>query len=265
MTVSPPASPAAPVSGSDGSAAEAGRPHIERVMHELKIRTLEVVSSERLTPHMQRITLTGEDLADFASPAFDDHVKITVADSAGEPVRREYTPRVFDREKRALVLDFALHDAGPATRWALETKAGDTLTVGGPRGSRIIRGSISSWLLVGDETALPAIGRMIEEAEDGTRIAVVAGVPGAADEQRFESKADVSVTWVHRPEAQSAEPAVLLDAVKALTLSPETFIWIAAEASVAQAVKRYVLEDLGIDPCWIKSAGYWVKDQAAEA
>ncbi|MEG2961730.1 MAG: siderophore-interacting protein, partial [Janthinobacterium sp.] len=53
------------------------RPHaIERVRHDLKLRVLTVVRTEQLTPHMRRITLAGDDLEGFVSPAHDDHVKL---------------------------------------------------------------------------------------------------------------------------------------------------------------------------------------------
>ncbi|MFD1695749.1 siderophore-interacting protein [Roseibium aestuarii] len=243
-------------------------PRSERISIELKRRELTVSAHELFTPHMLRITLTGEDLSDFQSPGFDDNVKLflTVPGPDGEDVleRRSYTPRRFDVAARELVLDFALHDAGPATAWALEAQVGDTLVVGGPRGSRVVHGDISEWLLIGDETALPAIGRKVEEAPAGTRITVIAGVPGAEDEQQFDSAAEVTCQWLHRPEDQAAEIAPFLQAVRALEIGPRTFIWIAAEAAVAQALKAHVLDERGINPAWIKPSGYWVKGEAGK-
>lgn len=139
-------------------------PRIECVRHEPKSRLLRVEGSERLNPAMQRITFSGEDLRDFVSLSPDDHLKIVVPDSSGGSIRRDYTPRRYDSRTRTLVLDFALHAAGPAAQWALHARPGDGLQVCGPRGSAVIAPDVRRWLLIGDETALPAIGRRMEDA-----------------------------------------------------------------------------------------------------
>lgn len=236
-------------------------PHIERMRHELKRRDLTVLRSERLTPHMQRITLTGGDLEGFTSLAPDDHVKIFLP-NGGEPERRDYTPRRFDAAAGELVLDFALHDAGPATAWALTAAPGAKLNIGGPRGSQVIVGDIGHWLLIGDETALPAIGRRIEEAGAGTAITALIGVPGPEDEQEFVSAATVRTRWIHRPEAESADAEPLLAPLRDMDLPPRTFVWIAAEAGVTRALRAHLLEERGFAKHWIKASGYWVAGEA---
>ena len=50
-------------------------PGVTRVLHDLRLRLLEVVGVARVTPHLVRVTLGSEDLRDFVSPGFDDHVK----------------------------------------------------------------------------------------------------------------------------------------------------------------------------------------------
>ena len=138
---------------------------VRRVRHELKRRELEVLRVATLTPNFRSITFGGDSLADFVSESFDDHVKFILESGQAEPVRRDYTPRTFDRHARELTIEFALHGApsaqtfgssdGPITRWAAQAKAGDRVTVGGPRGSMIIPVDYDWHLLAGDETALP--------------------------------------------------------------------------------------------------------------
>ena len=111
---------------------------VRRVRHELKLRTLVVAQVTYPHPTLARVVLQGEDLADFVSLSFDDHVKLFVPDGAGGEARRDYTPRAFDTARRELVIEFALHGDGPATRWARQAAPGQTLRVGGPRGSMII-------------------------------------------------------------------------------------------------------------------------------
>lgn len=226
---------------------------ITRHRHELKRRHLTVREASRVTPNMIRILFEGDDLADFVSLGADDHVKLFVPTGTGEPERRDYTPRYFDQETRTLAIDFAVHDAGPATRWALDAKPGDTLDIGGPRGSMVIAPTFDWWLLVGDETALPAIGRRIEELPAGARIISVVTVADKSEEQSFTTQADHQATWVHRSldRADDAEP--ILAALKTLDLPDGGgFVWIAAEARVAR----------GHPLQWTKASGYWLKGVA---
>jgi NADPH-dependent ferric siderophore reductase len=259
----------------------------QRVRFELKSRRVAVQRTERLTPHMQRIVFTGPDLADFASLSPDDHVKLFFPDDvpegggpqdgasrnpgpgdgapgSGAPIqRRDYTPRRYDAKAQSLTIDFALHDAGPATRWALQAKAGDTLDFGGPRGSMVVEWSYDWWLLIGDETALPAIGRRVEEAPAGTRIITIGIVPGPEDEQRFDTRADHTALWVHRAPAQADDAAPVLQALQSLQLPQgEGYVWAAAEAGVAKAIRAHIRDQIGHPREWTKIVGYWKKGHA---
>jgi NADPH-dependent ferric siderophore reductase len=111
---------------------------VQRLRHELKFRELQVVRVNDVTPHLRAVTFTGESLADFVSPSFDDHVKLFIDTGAEEPARRDYTPRSFDNTKRELTLEFVLHGDGPAAGWASQAAPGQRVRIGGPRGSFLI-------------------------------------------------------------------------------------------------------------------------------
>ena len=239
----------------------AGLPVIRRVRHELKRRDLAVTRVERLTPHMIRVTLWGPDMDDFVSAAPDDHIKLFFPGEADQPEMRDYTPRRFDADG-FLVLDFVDHEAGPAADWARAALPGDRLQIGGPRGSAVVEGDIAAWLLIGDETALPAIGRRIEELAPGVPVTSIVAVPGAADEQVFESEAVHRAVWLHRPLEQATDPAPYLEALRGVELAPGTFVWIAAEAGVARAIRDYLTAERGLPLPWLKAAGYWVAGEA---
>ena len=233
---------------------------IERVRHDLKRRSLVVTSVDAITPAMLRVTLTGDDLADFTSLGADDHIKVFVP---GTSEMRDYTPRRYDNEARTLTVDFALHDAGPATAWARGAKPGDPLTVGGPKGSLVVSNTFDWWLLIGDETALPAIGRRLEELPAGTKVTTIIAVTGADEEQAFETACDHTAIWVHRPSDSNDDPAPLLAALKTMTLpSGDGFVWIGAEAQVARALRAEVTGPMRHPLSWLKASGYWVKGQA---
>ena len=235
-------------------------PFVERVRHELHRRTLTVVSKETLTPNMLRFVLTSDDLDSFVSASPDDHVKLFFQGENGDKEMRDYTPRRYDTQSKQLILDFAVHDAGPATQWAIDAQAGDTLNIGGPRGSQIVR-NVSNWVLFGDETALPAIGRRIEEMGPNDTVRAVITISDPADKQTFESAARQNVEYIVRPSGQADDPAPLLNALKAMDLSDDCFIWIAAEATVTRTLRTHLL-----DNDWpmnrIKAAGYWTKGLA---
>ncbi|MGY5802494.1 siderophore-interacting protein [Rhizobium sp. LEGMi12c] len=240
-------------------------PKIERVRHELKRRSLTVTAIERITPGMLRIRLAGEDLGDFVSLAPDDHIKVLVPGAGQEMDRRDYTPRQYDADARTLVIDFAVHEAGPATQWALDASVGDGLEIGGPRGSAVVSADIENWLLIGDETALPAIGRRIEEARAGVRVTAIAAVVGAAEHQTFQTDAQLDMRWAYRPLSEATDPSALMKILQSVDLQPGTFVWIAAEASVTRALRSYLVEERGYPLSWIKASGYWVKGKADTA
>ena len=238
-------------------------PRMERVRHELKVRSLRVESVSRVTPAMMRITFSGEDLADFASPAFDDHVKLLTPMKSGGVERRDYTPRRYDPQARTLIIDFAIHEAGPATRWALDAQPGDAIQIAGPKGSKVILAEdVQRWLLIGDETALPAIGRHIEEARAGVQITSVVAISGPEDRQDFATDAELTALWAQRALSDVGNPTALLARIERLKVQPNTFVWIAAEAGVARAIRNHFTEQRGHPPSWMKAAGYWVTGRA---
>jgi len=251
---------------------------VTRVRYEPRRRLLTVQSVQRLTPSMARITLGG-DLAGFVSSAYDDHVKVffplpgqsaptlpeqapngsVQAEGIERSPGRDYTPRRYDVGRNELVIDFALHDAGPATAWAAAAKPGQQLSIGGPRGSFVVPDDFDWYLFIGDETALPAIGRRLEELRTGVRAIVVAAVTGPEEEQTFESRADVEMIWVRRPLSRAEDSASLLDAVRALTLpkNGDGYAWAAGESQTAKLLRQHLVNERGFDKAWVKAAGYW--------
>jgi NADPH-dependent ferric siderophore reductase len=239
-----------------------GAPELRRVRYETRLRSLTVESVKQLTPGMRRILLTGEDLSDFSTASFDDHVKLLVPSADGIVERRDYTPRAFDRERRTLTLDFALHEAGPATRWALAARPGDRIQIAGPRGSTVISRSVRRWLLIGDETALPAIGRRIEEASAGEQITSLVAVARPAERQVFATKGRLTASWAYRSASAATDPTPLLALVRAVAIVPGTFVWVAAEAQVARALRTHLLDERAQPRGWMKAAGYWARGRA---
>jgi len=249
---------------------------IRRVRHEVKFRTLSVVSVEALTPGLRRIVLGGDDLDGFVSAGFDDHVKIfpvrngaaPVLPTLGpdgpvfpdpRPIMRDYTPRAHDAERRRLTIDFVTGHGGPATEWAEAASPGSVLGVGGPRGSFVVPTDFADHVLIGDETALPAIARRLEELPAGVRAHVIVEVDDAASRLTLDSAADLRVAWIARdgrPRGRSEDLAQAMAAALADVDPTDAYVWIAAESGVAKALRTKAL-DLEFDPRAMKAAGYW--------
>ena len=254
----------------------------QRVRHTLRFRVLDVSRVERITPHLVRVTLGGDALEGFTSPGFDDHAKLFFPDEATgaltlptagpdgpiwpegrKPTMRDYTPRRFDAATQTLEIDFALHQAGPATRWAEQAAVGQRLGVGGPRGSFIVPTDFDWHLLIGDDTALPAISRRLAELPKGARAVVLAEVDSAADQVDLPSAADVDIIWVHRDQALPGTPP-LLAALHAARLPTGAFhAWIGCESAHAKALRAHLIDECRANPKWIRASGYWRAGTAA--
>ncbi|ANJ58059.1 NADPH-dependent ferric siderophore reductase [Pseudomonas silesiensis] len=252
---------------------------IHRVMHEIKRRRLEVVRVVDLTPRMRRITLGGPELAGFVSLGTDDHVKLFFPQNAAEqatletlvigagkdngpmPAMRDYTPRRYDLDTLELDIDFVLHGDGPAATWAEQARPGQFLHIGGPRGSMIVPDMFDSYLLIGDETALPAIARRLEGLAANRRALVIVEVENGAEQQKLESPAQVNVIWVLREGGRNN----LLTTVKELQVpSGNLYAWVATESKVSRQIRRVLLDEHGLDEPFVKAVGYWRLDDTTE-
>lgn len=257
------------------SLAEARTP--QRVRHETRMRLLDVVGVADITPLMRRITLSG-DLAGFVSLGHADHIKCFFGQPGAAPVvpvigpngaefpeghprpqMRDYTPRFFDAATNTLDIDFVLHGDGPASSWAAQATIGQKLLIGGPRGSMIVPAAFDWYLLVGDETALPAIGRRIEELPAGARVLAVIEVDNPAEEQSFKTATDLSLTYVHRNGRPAGTTDLLVTAVAGLDFPQgDAHAFVACESTTSKALRQHLAEQRDFNPEWIRAAGYWL-------
>ena len=251
-------------------------PVIHRVTHEIKRRRLDVLRVVDITPRMRRITLGGPELAGFVSLGSDDHIKLMFPQNAAEqaalesptfsikgdgpqPAMRDYTPRRFDLSLGELDIDFVLHGDGPASTWAEQAQVGQHLYIGGPRGSMIVPDMFDSYLLIGDETALPAIARRLEELPAGRKVLAVIEIADAAEQQALHSAAELEVIWVLRGQVD------LLDTVRTLTLpSGALYTFVAMETKLSRQVRRVLLDTHKVDEAFLKAVGYWRAEGSEE-
>lgn len=257
---------------------------VQRVRHPVKVRLLHVKRITELSPYMRRITLTGDDLHGFLSASFDDHVKLLVPEKAGispslptlgekglvfaegqpEPAMRDYTPRRYNPETNELDIDFVLQHAGPATDWATHAEVGHPLGIAGPRGSFVTPVAFDWHLLIGDETAIPAIGRRLEELPASCKALVVIKTSSAQARISFSHECQLELHWVTEATPATSGPGALESAVRTLQLPTqgEGHVWAAGEYSDIRAVRQYLVDEAGVDKSRIRAASYWKRSQA---
>lgn len=247
---------------------------IHRVNHEIKQRRLQVLRVTELTPRMRRITLGGPELQGFVSLGSDDHVKLLFAMSAQEqaavearnlgrdggarPTMREYTPRRVDLAAGELDIDFVLHGDGPASTWAAQAVPGHELNIAGPRASMVVPDIFDSYLLIGDETAIPAIARRLDELPAGRQVLAVIQIEDEQERQPLPSKAQVEVIWVRRHDED------LLALLENLALPQgKLYSWVALEKTLTRQAKALLLAK-GAQEDALKAAAYWRADASAD-
>ncbi|GAM68752.1 hypothetical protein JCM19236_1074 [Vibrio sp. JCM 19236] len=171
---------------------------------------LTVVSSERVSPNMQRITLQGEALTNFPADCEGSYIKF-LFDSAGNaihemvegerPVMRTYTIRKFMPEASSIEVDFVRHitkdlQCGFAARWADNAKAGDNVSIMGPGPIADIDMAADWFFMVADMTALPALSAKIKTLPRDAKGYAVIKVQQSDDIQEIEAPTGFKVTWL---------------------------------------------------------------------
>ena len=256
-------------------------------IHAITTRTLTVLRVADVTPGMRRVTIGGPQLAEhvaengfavnaFRSEGFDDEFKLVLPDpETGEllvPTQndgrldwprgafagtRTYTARRWDPETGELDVDVVKHGSGPATTWAYSCQVGDEIQIAGPKMSGAH--PEAEWLLIaGDETALPAIGRWLEEMPAGTRADVFIEVASADRIQELTTRADATVTWLDRQGAPAGTTTLLFDALQATPWrSDDVYAWIAGEALTLTPIRRWLRNDKGVPKDRVEVTGYW--------
>lgn len=213
---------------------------------------------ERLGPRIAQVTLAGEDLAEFQWPGPASHLKLVLAAGGTDPavVSRTYTPRRFDRARGLLDLVFALHGHGPGASWAAQAVAGDEVAVTRPRPRANVGDGVAWLLLAGDESALPAIGTILDSVPSDLPVQVLVEVEGRHDEIDLSAGGAVTVDWLHR--GATGRPGDELEAAIGGWRRPggDGAVWSAGEASSIRRVRRLLIEH-GLPPRRLVTRGYW--------
>lgn len=314
------------------------------VAHSLPMILAEVTvaSVEQLSPSFVRVELAGRELADFgvsSGPLLDQRIKLVFPNADGmlasvdgadeswlttwiqRPVEERGAMRTYTvREVRGrgastcVVVDIVVHEPpyGPGSSWARTVRVGDRVVLLGPRRGLPYGGiefapppSTDDLLLVGDETAVPAIAGILAGLPAAARGRVFLEVPVAADIHDVLAPEGVVVTWL--PRAGAGHGSRILEAVaecfaarlqgEAPTLAlaaadeidpdlwetpaysssgeeltgpvgevlPGLYAWIAGESSMVTGLRRYLVRELGVDRSQVVFMGYWRRGVAMKS
>lgn len=247
------------------------------VQHATILRELRVEATEPVSTTTMRVHLTGEQLGsfdvaggvapEFVSLGFDDVVKVLVpaagatrpplpvqgpdrlewGGAGGRPVAKDYTPRHVTDE--TITLDFVLHEVGFAAAWAQRARPGDAAWIVGPTRSLLMPPDIDHFVAVADETAVPAVGRLLDEVDDAFRATIVLFVPGPDSIQPLTERPGVDVAWVHDAEQWHRH-------VEDIDLTDTSFCWAGGEAGHMRRI-RQLWSARGVERDRLDVTGYW--------
>jgi NADPH-dependent ferric siderophore reductase len=232
---------------------------------------------ERITPHMIRVVIGGEELAAFGAGDYTDHYVKLLFPQPGvvypepfdlEAIRRDlpreqwprarsYTVRAWDPRALELTIDFVHHgDKGIAGPWAARARPGEKIHFLGPGGAYAPSAEADWHLLAGDESALPAIAASLERIPAGVPTRVLLEVAGPEEEQRLETPAAAEIVWLHRNDGPVGE--ALVRSVRALQCPPgDVHAFVHGEAGFVKELRRHLRIDRGWPLDRLSISGYW--------
>ncbi len=213
--------------------------------------TADVVATFAVTPRMRRITVRADSMRGVEiRPAQD--VELLLRDASGRRVKRRYTIRAARPDTGELDLDVLLHGGGPGAAWGAGVRPGEQVQFQGPRGKLQVRPA--DWhLLIGDESALPAIASISEALTGRAPALALIEVEDEGDELAVRGH----VSWVHRRGAEPGTAELLCAALADRALPDGAGQAYLLGETRAMVALRAVVEDRGIahDAVFVK--GYW--------
>lgn len=240
---------------------------------------LTVSRKEYLTPHYIRVFLTGDGVSQIADTTIGVNNKILIPptnvdrvyfpefdyekgqwkamDEGVRPTIRTYTHRGIDLDRNEIWIDFVAHgDEGPASAWAMAAKPGDALGILMKAGRTKLYEVADNYLLVGDATAIPVLGAILEDLPPSAKGICMIEVHSSEDVQRLNTKAKIDFIWLHNKTPQ--EGSSLADLVRIRSLPRQSkFAYVAAEFSTVKEIRNYLRKDLGWGREELYAYSYW--------
>jgi NADPH-dependent ferric siderophore reductase len=227
-----------------------------------------VAGHRLLTPRLLRLTVEGLAGIRVDEPAasvrllLPEPVGLTIPTWNGNefllpdgsrPGLRTLTPVAADADAGTLDLDIILHGAGRLTDWARAARPGDPVAVSGPGRGHRFDPEATAHLILGDETAIPAVRQLLAVAPPALAEAVIEVAHRDAIDASLVPDAAL-VTWIVGDDLPGD---ALLAALVEHPMATGTHVWAAGEAAAMQRIRRHLFETRGLLRAAATVRGYW--------
>ena len=252
-----------------------GRRALARIRREPPpFRTVTVRAVEELTPHKLRVTFGGDELEGLQvdEPAASVRLLVPLPGEALEiptwngnefllhdgsrPIIRTFTPLGLDVAALTLVVEAVKHPGGAVSAWAAAARAGATAAISGPGRGYAIDHEATAYLLAGDETALPAIGQLVEAIPAAIPIHVIVELVHPDAQLQLPKHPALTSEWVVRTDPELPGSA-LIPATRSASLAAGAKVWVAGEAAAMHQVRRHFFDDRRLARADVTVRGYW--------
>ncbi len=221
-----------------------------------------VTDATDLAPRARRIRFTDMTVIESRKPAsylslsFTDPGQPAVADGRRRSDRRTFTPRWFD-DQGSMTVDFVLHGSGPASTWANRAMIGDVIWAGPTRGGYDVPPAGSTVVLIGDDTAIPAIGTIIEALDDSVRVTAIIEVIDGTDEREVTAERLIDPIWIHRGSDPGQTGVVTANLIGALEVPGDSYWWIAGEREAVRSLRDTIQESKAVPKERLSINAHW--------
>ena len=247
----------------------------------------EVVRTERVSPSLHRVTVTGPELSEFPYQGYDHWFRLFLRlphqrqlrlpeftgsrwwqpyldiPEAERPHCANYTVADYRRDAAELDIDFVVHCGptgeveGGAAVWACHARPGDALAVLDQGLLFDCPPDASEVLVVAEETGLPAAAGILRSLPRDTVGRLIQEVPTSQDRRALDAPAGVTVTWVVREDTTSVPgTAALGELLRHTAVDADGYAFVVGESTLATEGRRH-LRRAGLPKDRIFFSGFW--------
>ena len=176
-------------------------------------------------------------------------------DDGSRPIIRTFTPRRLDPDRLTLDLDLVLHPAGQASAWALGATSGAEAAISGPGRGYQIDPTADDFLIVGDESAIPAISQLVESVGPNADLRVHIEVDDEFGRVGIPGHSHLQLAW-HELGGR-ARGSLMVEAIAGEQIDEATAIWCAGQAAAMQQIRKHLFKERGVARSNATVRGYW--------
>ncbi len=179
--------------------------------------------------------------------------------TGGRSPKRTFTPIEVDPIAGTFVVEFVLHGRGTATDWASSATIGSQIWAGPVRGGYSVDPDSSRLLLVGDDTAIPAIGTIIDRAGGDIPITTIVEVVDADDERPVGNR-DTDPIWLHRGSNPGMTGHLTTNLLATMEIPEDSDWWVGGEREAIRRIRDLAVDRFGTDRSRIDLNAHWRLD-----